>query len=598
MTRGLQALAVALGLVLLGGAALAADADDITKVGGSARQLGLGRAFFALADDPAAVFTNPAGLGQIKNFELNTLTAKHLDSYDVLALDLALPLANGGVGFGLAANSLTYAPTTGATSGVSRLAMLVSYGTGDNFLIKDLSAGVNVKLFNSSLTRPGLGDLTATGLESDLGVIYRYLPQLKLGFTQQNFLPASAGGRLKWSDGVEEGFPTVSRIGLAYKLLGREAQVESPQELLFALDYEKALTAASPSGLVHAGVEWTPVALLTLRGGLDQGEGVNETINNLAFGLGLNLSGFRFDYAYHTYANDPSLTSHYFSIAYRPEIKPTVVRKECIALGGYQAITFAEIVTLEGAVDPAVARLTVLGAEIPISEDNKFTVTLAADPGKNAIPLAAYDNRERQLSTAEARIVRLRGFSDVPPDLWAREAIGFLALLDILGGYPDGTFRPEKPVTRAEMTKLLYTLQETAPEQPAKAPFRDVAADSWSAPFVKAAAVQGVVTGYPNGTFKPNKTISRAEGATIVAKYDRLLPVTVTAAPFPDIPGRHWAAEAIFALQKEGTLDYLRDQKFQPKKALTRAEAAGVVARTKPARAKIEPLLDFLKGEK
>ena len=106
-------------------------------------------------------------------------------------------------------------------------------------------------------------------------------------------------------------------------------------------------------------------------------------------------------------------------------------------------------------------------------------------------------------------------YSDVSEGQWFNNAISTLANAGILSGYPDGTFRPNAPITRAEFTKIAASFFERV-EYTIDNPFNDVDDDDWFYKFVMAAYEGGLITGYPEGDFRPNANISRAESVTIV----------------------------------------------------------------------------------
>jgi hypothetical protein len=122
-------------------------------------------------------------------------------------------------------------------------------------------------------------------------------------------------------------------------------------------------------------------------------------------------------------------------------------------------------------------------------------------------------------------------FTDVPAQHANHDAIEYLRQKDILRGYPDGTFRPSKLITRGEFIKLVMNpvlvdgqrlndciqKEADAPETDSKIFYLDVRADDWFAKEVCLATVTKIVNGYPDNTFKPNHYISFAEGAKITA---------------------------------------------------------------------------------
>ena len=108
-------------------------------------------------------------------------------------------------------------------------------------------------------------------------------------------------------------------------------------------------------------------------------------------------------------------------------------------------------------------------------------------------------------------------YPDVQIDDWFNNAISTLTKMGIINGYEDGTFRPNNPITRAELTKMAVSFFSSADQYFGKTPsFSDVPANAWYTRFIAAAEELGLINGYPDGTFRPNNYITRAETCTIV----------------------------------------------------------------------------------
>ena len=123
------------------------------------------------------------------------------------------------------------------------------------------------------------------------------------------------------------------------------------------------------------------------------------------------------------------------------------------------------------------------------------------------------------------------GFTDVESGDWFNNAVSTLAKMGILGGYEDGSFRPNAPITRAEFTKIAVSFFEKASEIAYDGRFTDIAGSEWYADAVAGAAYYGLIDGYGDGTFRPGANITRAEACTIVNRVlgrapheDHLLP--------------------------------------------------------------------------
>ena len=106
-------------------------------------------------------------------------------------------------------------------------------------------------------------------------------------------------------------------------------------------------------------------------------------------------------------------------------------------------------------------------------------------------------------------------FSDVSADKWYNNAVSTLCHMGVLGGYSDGTFRPNAPITRAEFAKIAVSFSQ-ANGSAVYSYFTDVKTTDWFAPYVTAAKDSSLIEGYSDGSFKPENRITRAEACTIV----------------------------------------------------------------------------------
>ncbi|MFC3772868.1 S-layer homology domain-containing protein [Paenibacillus sp. GCM10012303] len=137
-------------------------------------------------------------------------------------------------------------------------------------------------------------------------------------------------------------------------------------------------------------------------------------------------------------------------------------------------------------------------------------------------------------------------------------------------GYPDGTFGPDKPITRAEMATVLSRLfGKDKGSEPSAKTFTDTAPSHWAKAAIDLTADSGLMDGYPDGSFKPEQAITRAEAASIAA---RLITAAEGGGSFSDTAD-HWAAAAIGKAMAAGIVSGYGDGTFRPERTLTRAEA-------------------------
>lgn len=143
-----------------------------------------------------------------------------------------------------------------------------------------------------------------------------------------------------------------------------------------------------------------------------------------------------------------------------------------------------------------------------------------------------------------------------------------------VNGYPAGTFRPESSITRAEAAQMFYAVLKKK-DGPKKS-FPD-AAGKWFTQAVEALAGQGVINGYTDGTFGPGRSITRAEFVTIAAAFDTA--AKEQRSSFPDVPATHWASGSIAYAVGKGWINGYGDGTFGPERKITRAEAVTILNR-------------------
>jgi hypothetical protein len=108
-------------------------------------------------------------------------------------------------------------------------------------------------------------------------------------------------------------------------------------------------------------------------------------------------------------------------------------------------------------------------------------------------------------------------FTDIAPDAWYEGFVAELISRSIINGYPDGTFKPVKPVTRAEFAKMVCIAMGWDIVAQSAGPFTDIKEGNWAARYIETIKKHGAIGGYTDNTFRPNKTATRAEMAKMIA---------------------------------------------------------------------------------
>jgi parallel beta-helix repeat protein len=170
-------------------------------------------------------------------------------------------------------------------------------------------------------------------------------------------------------------------------------------------------------------------------------------------------------------------------------------------------------------------------------------------------------------------------FKDVPTAYWARSYIEALASQNIIAGFPDGTFRPNEPVTRAQFATIVTKALNPANKR-AAINFKDVPSNFWAAAAIRSAYQGQFVSGYPDGTFKPQQQIPRvqalvalANGLGLTATSQNVLSFYSDAAQIPNYATGPVAA----ATSRQLVVNYPTVKQLEPNRQATRAEVAAFV---------------------
>lgn len=178
------------------------------------------------------------------------------------------------------------------------------------------------------------------------------------------------------------------------------------------------------------------------------------------------------------------------------------------------------------------------------------------------------------LKVTEEQLVS--GYRDIA-NHWARTDIVHLTERGILQGYADYRFNPNKEITRAEaavmIVKALNLTNHRIPE------FIDLNSNHWAYSEIAIAAHHGIINGYPNGTFAPNRAANRVEMTVMIANALGMSGTVREINPFTDISDQFWAAQIIHEMHEAGWINGYDDGTFKPDRVATRAEFTSILSR-------------------
>lgn len=177
-------------------------------------------------------------------------------------------------------------------------------------------------------------------------------------------------------------------------------------------------------------------------------------------------------------------------------------------------------------------------------------------------------------------------FSDVPSDFWAANSISTVTKAHLMNGYSDGTFRPNQPMTREEVASLFNNMTDDGQSAFLSSKFKDITSDRWSALAIASVARKNIISGYGDETYKPEKYMSRQEFAVVADNYLHYLGYTTEDPTVLDTVAYSdqkfvapWAQDAVRELAYLGFTNYSPNTLFNPEKYISRAEAAEIAYR-------------------
>ncbi len=280
---------------------------DPLAIAVGARAMGMGKAYTAVAEEGDAIFTNPAGLGEIDSFQFTSMSTKLMEEVNYTMLGGVYPLGGrSALGFGYAAATVGGIELRNVygdylkKSDLSESVFLISYGRK---LAEKLSLGVNLKYYSRSANE--LTDGNGSGLNLDVGLLQKGLGWFAFGVVGKNVLTST---RIRHQNGEEEALPSSVKVGTRMHIMGKEFEsaIFSPVKLVAVADADLNLQGSRQT-VTHAGIELSPIQNLTLRAGIDQ---------DPTFGVTLRFAGLGFHYAYHPYAELDCYTAHYFTLSF------------------------------------------------------------------------------------------------------------------------------------------------------------------------------------------------------------------------------------------------------------------------------------------
>ena len=193
------------------------------------------------------------------------------------------------------------------------------------------------------------------------------------------------------------------------------------------------------------------------------------------------------------------------------------------------------------------------------------------DDGAGRAIKAWLDGSGKQVVPADTAVT-----ADVSFYAWFAPRLNTVTHDSYINGTGSAKFGPTASLTRAQAATILYKLLESQNAGPFNTAFSDVSDSAWYAAAVKTLASIGGINGYTDGTFRPNRNVTRAEFVTMLVN---LTGATGSDISFSDVSETHWARNAIAAAAENGWVTGYTDGTFRPGNNITRAEAVVIMNR-------------------
>lgn len=175
-------------------------------------------------------------------------------------------------------------------------------------------------------------------------------------------------------------------------------------------------------------------------------------------------------------------------------------------------------------------------------------------------------------------------FTDVPKSKPYYEAVNSLSSRGYISGYSDGTFRPSANVTRGQAAKIIANVLHLDISKVKNPGFIDISTAHQYYSYIAVLVEAGVISGFEDKTFKPNEPMTRAHMSKMIIKgFDLTEADQNTATPFTDVSSEHWFAPYVESLRSHNITTGTTPTTFSPNAMVTRSQLASFVTRSENA---------------
>ena len=262
------------------------------------------------------------------------------------------------------------------------------------------------------------------------------------------------------------------------------------------------------------------------------------------------------------YANPGETRTYNQGVVNRMQ-QPVTVDLTVESLNGWTvSVDPTQVVALPGVPEP-------LTVSVQVPESPEYNVDLARTT-------ASIDSPTYATHAYIVTIVHRQDLADLTQDHWADGPVQYLLDRGVVTGYSDGTYRPNENVTRAQFAKMIVGAMDWPMVTPASASFGDVAPDHWAYGFIETAAAHGIISGYSDGTFRPQASVTRAQVAKMIVTA-RDWATDIPASGYTDVHPTDWYNTYVGAMSQAEVISGYSDGTFRPNAPATRAQIAKIL---------------------
>lgn len=206
-----------------------------------------------------------------------------------------------------------------------------------------------------------------------------------------------------------------------------------------------------------------------------------------------------------------------------------------------------------------------------------FDLGTSLKPGNYYVRLTTSDKFDTQFYSLSVNAEQLEaGFRDIGRH-WAKDSIVRAVEAGWINGYPEAEFGPDRPITRAEAASIManaFKLSSKGKQPPA---FKDVTSKHWAYSAVSRVTNAGIAGGVGGQRFAPDQKVKRSEMAVMIGNALQLKAGVISTSPFEDVPAGHWAAPMLAEMKRHGYVRGYKGNAFEPNREATRAEFAAML---------------------